>query len=1137
MNRSNLDVKSTISFLLATVVAASCCNAVVAQGQLKFVSIKPTVFFVREDNILTQIGEATISNSSQEKVQIALQTRIPGKRMKEISATVPEGTTTVKFSFPSIAEPTPVTFILTLGGREHDRHSMTWQPQRHWQVFFVPITHHDLGYTDTIENILLDYDGFYDDVLRFCEETEDWPAESKYRYTVEGTWSIQHFIENRPKQTIEKLAKYIKQGRIEVGAFFGHEITAMCSHEELIRMMYPSFRFKRKYGASISSAAITDMPGLSWGLPTVMAGAGVKYFFAGFPTYFEWGRNDIHTFWDESAILRHGRPDAFRWQGPDGETVLVYYQGSYGFFGPEFDNAQWKRNVTGPNSYKYVMARLPGELMKMQEAGTPFSVMRYCHNGLDNYPPDVQISHVVRQWNSKWAYPKLFVATHSMFFEALEKQCQNVRTFRGELPHTDYAVGAISTAKQTGINRVTRERLQSAEKFSTIASLVGNDSYPAEDIRRTYDDVLFYDLHCWGLAYPAGKVQDWNWNEKSRHAYRAAGMTERMLSRSLDRIVNSVELKDTEGQNDVWYIDVGSNATNMQVVMTCGSNDYDVFGRLGSVPTRSTNDWKAEATGGEDYSYPNPGAGRWYIVVDALSGSGSYTLTVTITDGSSTPTPTPAPTPTGGNRLTSGVQVNGSLQGRHIVVFNSLAFERTDVVRVPRFTVEGLPDLIDEETGRKVPYQIVELDSPQAPIPYAANRYGRGQFGRRELFDMVFIAEDVPSLGYKTYRLSPKDKAASFSSSVVVGDRSLENRFFRVTLDPQAGTVESIYDKELSRELVERDAPHKLNQFIAKWVKTGKQESPNKARIRKGQSGPVYGSLVVSGQGAGCPQLTQEIILYDKVKRIDFANRILKDSTPLLEIYFAFPFKMDNPDFRFEGSNSVIKPLRDQLPGSNSNYYALQHWADVSDRNIGITLSPIESHLLEFGGLWPCYVSQAHHGVTPPDFGREFVKASELTKGYMYSFVINTNFCTNFETVQQADMLFRYSITTHKGGWKEARPRDFGWAIGNPLIAVGVNGKREGMLDKKMSFCRVDKPNVLLLTLKRAEDGDGIIIRLIETQGKATTASVTLPHIAVAEAVVTNLVEENKGRAAFTEHEIQVNLKAFGITTIRIKTD
>jgi len=486
------------------------------------------------------------------------------------------------------------------------------------------------------------------------------------------------------------------------------------------------------------------------------------------------------------------------------------------------------------------------------------------------------------------------------------------------------------------------------------------------------------------------------------------------------------------------------------------------------------------------------------------------------------------------DRIADKIKLNE--KGRHIAIFNSLSFQRNDVVRVNRFYIKEPFELIDLETGQKVPYQIVELDGPQAPVPYAAHRYGRGQFESKELFELVFVAENVPPFGYKTYRLSPLEKAAPFSSRIVVDKSNLENKFFKVKLDPRTGAVESIYDKELSRELVDKRAPHKLNQFVARWVQTGKLEGPKKMVIRKGQSGPVYVSLVVSGQGAGCPQITQEIILYDKIKRIDFANRILKDSTPLLEIYFAFPFKINNPKFRFEGSNSVIEPLRDQFPGSNSNYYKVQHWADASDEKIGVTLSCIESHLLEFGGLWPCYVSQAHHGVAPPDFGREFVKPSEITKGYMYSFVLDSNFRTNFQPIQQGDMLFRYSITTHKGGWKEGRCRDFGWAICNPLFPVQLNGKKEGTLDSKMSFCQVDKPNVLLLTLKRAEDGEGIIVRLIETEGKGVTATLTIPHLTIKQAYRTNLVEENEGKATFTEHTITTPIKAFGITTIRFQT-
>ena len=974
-------------------------------SDLRIKTIEPTVFFVEEKNELLQAVDIVIENT-RETVEAGVDAKFGSKERPTDIGKVEQGEGTHRVYVPDVREPMPVEFILKANGKEQDRREVNWEPRKHWQVYMIPIAHHDFGYTHTIEKVLYRYDSIYDDVLRFCEETEDWPFESQFRYMVEESWSIKHFIENRPQEVLEKLAKYMQEGRIEVPALFGNEISALCSHEELIRLMYPSFRLKQKYGAKIKTASITDIPGLSWGLPTVLAGAGVKYFFAGLPTYFEWGRSDIHTFWDESAILReHGRPDAFFWEGPDGERVLVYYQGSYGCW--------------SPSSVKEAEEDLPGMLSPMEERGCPFSVMRYGGFGCgDNTPTDIRVSHIVREWNDKWAYPKLIVATNSMFFENLEKECSNLRVFRGELPHTDYAVGAISTAKETAINRIAHDKLHTAEKLATIASLVSNYTYPAEDIREAYDNMLLYDEHTWGMAHQAGEVQDWDWNDKSRCAYKAAGLTQSILNSSPDRIADEIELKE---------------------------------------------------------------------------------------------------------------------EGQHIVVFNSLSFQRTDVVNIPNFLVEESFSLIDEETGEEVAYQIVELDSPQAPVPYAAHRYARGQFNRPELFNLIFVAEDVPSLGYKTYRLVPKEEATPFNNGVVVGETNLENRFFKVTLDPQTGAIESIYDKELSREIVDKDAPHKLNQFIARWVQSGEEESPEEANIRKGQSGPVYGSLIVSGEGAGCPQLTQEIILYDNIKRIDLRNRVLKDSTPTMEIYFAFPFLVDNPNFRFEGSNSVIEPLVDQFPGSNSNYYTVQHWADVADGEIGITLSPIEPHLLEFGGLWPCYVSQAHHGVAPPDFGRDFVKSDEMTKGYMYSYVIDSNFRTNFQPTQQGDMLFRYSITTHEGDWKEGQPRDFGWAIGNPLIPMRANGKKEGTLGQKMSFCQVDKPNVLLLTLKKAEDGDGIIVRLIETEGNDVTATVTMPFITIEKAYQTNLVEENESVISAQKHAVTVSMKAFGIKTIRIQ--
>jgi len=378
--------------------------------------IEPTVFFIKEKNELLQAVDISIENT-EETVEASVDVKFDSEEKNIVLGKVEKGEGIYRVYVTDVREQVAASFVLKTDGKVQDRREMNWKPGKHWEVYMIPIAHHDFGYTHTIEDVLLRYDGFYDDILRFCEETENWPFESQFRYMVEESWSIKHFTENRPKEVLEKLAKYVKEGRIEIPALFGNEISALCSHEELIRLMYPSFRLNRQYGAPTRTASITDIPGLSWGLPTVLAGAGVKYFFAGLPTYFEWGRSDIHTFWDEDAILReHGRPDAFLWEGPDGKTVLVYYQGSYGCW--------------SPSSYQDVLNDLPGMLAPMEGSGCPFSVMRYGGYGCgDNTPPDICVSHIVREWNSKWAYPKLIVATNSMFFENLEKQCSDLRTF------------------------------------------------------------------------------------------------------------------------------------------------------------------------------------------------------------------------------------------------------------------------------------------------------------------------------------------------------------------------------------------------------------------------------------------------------------------------------------------------------------------------------------------------------------------------------------------------------------------------------------------------------------------------------------------------------------------------------------
>jgi len=109
------------------------------------------------------------------------------------------------------------------------------------------------------------------------------------------------------------------------------------------------------------------------------------------------------------------------------------------------------------------------------------------------------------------------------------------------------------------------------------------------------------------------------------------------------------------GQTEMWTIAVAANALSMESILTCGSADFDLYGRLGAAPTTSTYDWRGYTSGGEEVTYNEPGAGTWYIMVRDYSGSSSYELTVTISysSGDTTPPTVTINSPTNGATITS----------------------------------------------------------------------------------------------------------------------------------------------------------------------------------------------------------------------------------------------------------------------------------------------------------------------------------------------------------------------------------------------------------------------------------------------------------------------------------------------------
>jgi len=92
---------------------------------------------------------------------------------------------------------------------------------------------------------------------------------------------------------------------------------------------------------------------------------------------------------------------------------------------------------------------------------------------------------------------------------------------------------------------------------------------------------------------------------------------------------------DSADGADMWYIDVAANAASFYAVLTCGSADFDLYGKFNAQPTESSYDWRGYTAGGEECTVTSPAQGRHYIMVDYYSGTSSYQLTVTITYGGS----------------------------------------------------------------------------------------------------------------------------------------------------------------------------------------------------------------------------------------------------------------------------------------------------------------------------------------------------------------------------------------------------------------------------------------------------------------------------------------------------------------------
>jgi alpha-mannosidase len=434
--------------------------------------------------------------------------------------------------------------------------------------------------------------------------------------------------------------------------------------------------------------------------------------------------------------------------------------------------------------------------------------------------------------------------------------------------------------------------------------------------------------------------------------------------------------------------------------------------------------------------------------------------------------------------------IDTSGRGDALVVFNTLSWARDGLaeVRLPEVAVYSV---LDTE-GNPVSSQIVE----------------NGQ--------VIRFAAHVPAMGYATYRLVKgrvEDSAAE--PGPTVAPDLLENRFFRIKID-ENGLITSIFDKRAGREVVPEGAKANLLQLfddkplgwdawdVDFFYEENGRYLTGANSIEVDELGPLYGSLRIV-RSFGESRIEQKVTIYRDIPRIDFQSEVeWRAKRKMLKV--AFPVTVNSPTARYEIQfGNVERPTHSSTSWDFAKFEVCGHkWADLSEGNYGVSL------------LNDC-------------------KYGHDTKENVMRLTLLRSPIDPDPDADQGRHFFTYSIFPHEGDYASAGTVRAGYELNIPLRTV-VTDSHGGSLPARSSAFAVDAANVVIDTVKKAQDDDSIILRLYESQNRRGKVSIST-EILIKEAWECDLMENNLRKLDVSEGVISLEMGPFEIKTVRIISD
>ena len=436
--------------------------------------------------------------------------------------------------------------------------------------------------------------------------------------------------------------------------------------------------------------------------------------------------------------------------------------------------------------------------------------------------------------------------------------------------------------------------------------------------------------------------------------------------------------------------------------------------------------------------------------------------------------------------------LNTNVKGTPIVVYNPLNIAREDIVEA---TIDGAPKHV----------RVVGPDGKKVPAQVDGNT-------------VVFLAR-VPSVGFAVYDI----QAGQAGLPVLhVSKSTLENDRYRVHIDAH-GDIDRILDKSIAKEVLaapihlalQTEKPHDWPAWNMDWAD---QQKPPRgyvggpAKIEIAERGPARAAVRVTREAEGS-KFVQVIRLGagDAGNRIEIDN-IIDWKTAAAALKATIPLMVSNPMATYNWDIGTIQrgnnePKKYEVPS--------HQWFDLTDKS---------------GAYGMTVLSDCKYGSDKPDDN-----TLRLTLAYTPGLGDgNGRWYSDQASQDWGHHHFVYGLASHRGDWRSEQTDWQAQRLNQPLIAF-VAPKHAGALGKRWSLLSIDNKRVRVLALKKAEDSDEIVVRVVELDGKAAN-DVHLHFAAEVEAArEINGQEAEIGTATVTNGDLVTSLGPYAVRSFAVR--